>query len=132
MDNNKKKTMMTPIDSKFFENLGDAFASTAEKDFFEKMKYKIEYEPAMANDLIMSEHDNEDGIYIVRCYDYEFIIGCHVGDLFKEEQYAMNFSSALATNLKDCGFIEDNLTLLEWLRKRDFEGVQYDHNYDLM
>ena len=129
---NQKKTTMTPIDSQFFESLGDAFASTAEKYFFEKMKYKIEYEPAMANDLIMSEHDNEDGIYIVRCYDYEFIIGCHVGELFKEEQYAMNFSSAIATNLKDCGFIEDNLTLLEWLRKRNFEGVQYDHNFDLM
>ena len=38
MDNNK--TTMTPIDSKFFESLGDAFASTAEKDFFEKMKYR--------------------------------------------------------------------------------------------
>ena len=44
----------------------------------------------------------------------------------------MNFSSALATNLKDCGFVEDNLTLLDWLRKRNFEGVQYDHNFDLM
>lgn len=129
---NQKKTTMTPIDSQFFESLGDVFTSSAEKDFFERMKYKIENEPAVANDLIMSEHDNEDGIYIVRCYDYEFIIGCHVGDLYKEEQYAMNFSSALATNLKDCGFVKDNLTLLDWLRKRDFEGVQYDHNFDLM
>lgn len=67
---NRKKTTMTPIDSQFFENLGGVFASPAEKDFFERMKYKIEYEPAVANDLIMSEHDNEDGIYIVRCYDY--------------------------------------------------------------
>ena len=75
---------------------------------------------------------NEDGIYIVRCYDYEFIIGCHVGDTFKEEKYTMNFSDALETNLKNCGFIDDNLTLLEWLRNRNFKGVQYDHNYDLM
>ena len=96
------------------------------------MKHKIEFEPAMSNDLIMSENDNEDGIYIVRCYDYEFIVGCHVGDIFKEEQYTMNFSDALSTNLKECGFIKDNLTLLEWLRKRNFKGVQYDHNYDLM
>lgn len=131
MDNNKK-TELVPKDKQFFDHLGGAFASAEEKNFFEKMKYKMEFEPAMSNDLIMSEHDNEDGIYIVRCYDYEFIIGCRAGDNFKEEKYTMNFSDALETNLKECGFIDDNLTLLEWLRKRNFNGVQYDHNYDLM
>ena len=128
----RKKTELVPKDKLFFDNLGDKFISTEEKIFFEKMKYKMEFEPAMSNDLIMSEHDNEEGIYIVRCYDYEFIIGCHVGDTFKEEKYTMNFSDALETNLKECGFTDDNLTLLEWLRKRNFKGVQYDHNYDLM
>ena len=131
MDNNKK-TKLVPKDKQFFDNLGDVFTCAEEKNFFVKMKHKIEFEPAMSNDLIMSENDNEDGIYIVRCYDYEFIVGCHVGDIFKEEQYTMNFSDALSTNLKECGFIKDNLTLLEWLRKRNFKGVQYDHNYDLM
>ena len=128
----RKKTELVPKDKLFFDNLGDVFASTEEKNFFENMKYKMEFEPAMSNDLIMSENDNEDGIYIVRCYDYEFIIGCHVGDTFKEEKYTMNFSDTLETNLKNCGFIDDNLTLLEWLRNRNFKGVQYDHNYDLM
>ena len=94
MENNKK-TELVPKDRKFFDRLGDAFASEEEKNFFEKMKYKLEFEPAMSNDLIMSEHDNEDGIYIVRCYDCEFIIGCRVGDVFKEEKYTMNFSDAL-------------------------------------
>ena len=78
----RKKTELAPKDKHLFDNLGDKFASAEEKYFFEKMKYKIECEPAMSNDLIMSENDNEDGIYIVRCYDYEFIIGCHVGDTF--------------------------------------------------
>ena len=108
------------------------YTSFNEKVFFEKMKFKIEFEPAMSNDLILSEHDNEDGIYIVRCYDCEFIIGCHVGENFKEEKHTMNFSDALETNLQECGFIDDNLTLLEWLRKRNYNGVRYDHNYDLM
>lgn len=122
---------MTPIDKQFFKNLGEDFTSVEERTFFDRMRDKIEFEPAPSNDLILSENDNQDGIYIVRCYDYEFIIGCHVGE-FQKEQYAMNFSDALAVNLKDCGFIEDNLTLLDWLRKRNFAGVQYDHNYDLM
>ena len=64
----RKKTELVPKDKLFFDNLGDVFASTEEKNFFENMKYKMEFEPAMSNDLIMSEHDNEDGIYIVRCY----------------------------------------------------------------
>lgn len=84
---NKKKTEMTLEDKRFFENLSKTFNSAEEKEFFDKMKYKIEFEPAIANDLIMSEYDNEDGIYIVRCYDYEFIIGCHIGDIFHEEVF---------------------------------------------
>lgn len=119
-------------DEELFSSIEGRYTSSNEEVFFKNMKHKMEFEPAMSNDLIMSEHDNEDGIYIVRCYDYEFIIGCHVGDAFMEEKYTMNFSDALETNLKDCGFIDDNLTLLEWLRKRNFKGVQYDHNYDLI
>jgi len=128
----RKKTELAPKDKHLFDNLGDKFTSAEEKNFFEKMKYKLEFEPAMSNDLIMSEHDNENGIYIVRCYDCEFIIGCRSADNFKEEKYTMNFSDALETNLKECGFIDDNLTLFEWLLKRNFKGVQYDHNYDLI
>ncbi len=127
-----KKIKLAPKDVQLFDNLGEEFACAEEKNFFVNMKQKMESEPAMSNDLIMSEHGNEDGIYIVRCYDYEFIIGCRVGDNFKEEKYTMNFSDALETNLKDCGFIDDNLTLLDWLRKRNFKGVQYNHNYDLI
>ena len=92
----------------------------------------MEFEPAPANDLIMSENDNEDGIYIVRCYDHEFMIGCNAGGKQREEQYAMNFAEAMTTNLKDCGFITDDLTLMTWLQNRNFKGVRYNHNYDLM
>ena len=60
----RKKTELAPKDKHLFDNLGDKFASAEEKYFFEKMKYKIEFEPAMSNDLIMSENDNEDGIYM--------------------------------------------------------------------
>ena len=28
------------------------------------------------------------------------------------------------------GFIKDDITLLQWLRKRDYAGIQYNHNYD--
>lgn len=27
-------------------------------------------------------------------------------------------------------FIKDDIKLLQWLRKRDYAGIQYNHNYD--
>ena len=130
--NNKKKTVLITEDTLLLTEMEGKYVSDEEKEFFERMKYKMEYEPAPANDLIMSNRHNEDGIYILRCYDYEFRIGCFIGDKYKEEFYAMDFHDALNVNLKECGFIEEDLSLLEWLRKRNYQGVEYDHNFDLM
>lgn len=44
----------------------------------------------------------------------------------------MDFHDALYVNLRECGFIDENITLLEWLRKRNYNGVEYNHNFDLM
>ena len=127
-----KSIELSQEDKRFFDELGNKFISEEEKEFFEKMKYKLQFEPAPANDLIFSENDNEDGIYIVRCYDCEFIIGCHLKDRFLEEHYVMTFSDALNSNLKECGFIQEDKTLWEWLRQRNYKGIQYHHNFDLM
>ena len=125
-----KKTKLIAEDASLFKDMEGKYVSNEEKEFFERMKFKIESEPAPANDLIMSNRNNDDGIYIVRCYDYEFRIGCHVGEEYKEEYYVMDFHDALYVNLRECGFIDENITLLEWLRKRNYNGVEYNHNFD--
>ena len=125
-----KKTKLIAEDASLFKDMEGKYVSNEEKEFFERMKFKIESEPAPANDLIMSNRNNDDGIYIVRCYDYEFRIGCHVGEEYKKEFYAMDFHDALYVNLRECGFIDENITLLEWLRKRNYNGVEYNHNFD--
>ena len=125
-----KKTKLIAEDASLFKDMEGKYVSNEEKEFFERMKFKIEREPAPANDLIMSNRNNDDGIYIVRCYDYEFRIGCHVGEEYKKEFYAMDFHDALYVNLRECGFINENLSLLEWLRKRNYNGVEYNHNFD--
>lgn len=125
-----KKTKLIAEDASLFKDMEGKYVSNEEKEFFERMKFKIESEPAPANDLIMSNRNNDDGIYIVRCYDYEFRIGCHVGEEYKKEFYAMDFHDALYVNLHECGFINENLSLLEWLRKRNYNGVEYNHNFD--
>ena len=80
-----KKTKLIAEDASLFKDMEGKYVSNEEKEFFERMKFKIESEPAPANDLIMSDRNNDDGIYIVRCYDYEFRIGCHVGEEYKKE-----------------------------------------------
>ena len=127
-----KKTVLITEDANLFKNMEGKYVSEEEKEFFERMKFKIEFEPAPANDLIMSNRNNDDGIYIVRCYDYEFRIGCMIGEECKEEFYAMDFHDALYVNLRDCGLLNESLTLHEWLRKRNYKGVEYNHNFDLI
>ena len=43
----------------------------------------------------------------------------------------MTLSDALSLNLKELGFIDRDLTLLEWLRESGYRYVNYDRNYDL-
>ncbi|MCC8115362.1 MAG: hypothetical protein LIP03_15490 [Bacteroidales bacterium] len=76
----------------------------------------------------MSEDNNPDHIYILRTNADEYIIG---NDQFPEHEiHTMNLNDALMTNLKTAGLLNRNLTLLDWLRERDYQGVEYEHNFD--
>lgn len=121
-----------PEDYKLFANMEGHYISENEKSFFEKMKYKMENEIAPSNDLIMFEEDNEDHIYIVRCIYDEFIIGHGLKDQYDNEFHSMNLSEALNANLKELGFLKRDITLLNWLRARDYNGIRYNHNYAFM
>ena len=44
----------------------------------------------------------------------------------------MYLAEALQLNLKEVGLLDRDITLFEWLRERDYKGVEYDHNYDDM
>ena len=121
-----------PEDCELFANMEGHYESDNEKIFFEKMKYKMEKEFAPSNDLIMFEEDNDDHIYIVRCYYDEFIVGHGTKGHFDEEYHVMNLSEALSANLKTLGFIDQDVTVLQWLRERDYRGIRYNHNYALL
>ena len=121
-----------PEDYKLFDNMEGHYISENEKSFFEKMKFKMENEIAPSNDLIMFEEDNDEHIYIVRCIYDEFIVGHGTKSHYDEEYHVMNLSEALSANLKTLGFIDRDITLLEWLRERDYEGIRYNHNYAFM
>lgn len=119
-------------DEELLDFMKGHYVSENEKFFFEKMRYKMEYEDAPSNDLIMFEKDNDDHIYIVRCYYDEFIVGHVLNGNYDEEYHVMKLSEALNANLKRLGFLDRNITLLDWLRERDYKGIRYNHNYALM
>ena len=117
-------------DAELFAAMEGKYVSENEKEFFEKQKYKQMNVFTFANDLVMWELDNEDLIYIVRCQYEEYIVGHGTEGCYDEEFHSMCLYDALNVNLKELGFIDRDLTLWQWLRERDYKGVQYDHNYD--
>lgn len=121
-----------PEDARLFADMAVHYVSENEKTFFENMKQKMENELAISNDLILSEVDNDDLIYIVRCIYDEIIVGHGTAGHYDPEHHVMNLSQALNANLKELGYLDRDITLFDWLRERDYEGVMYDHNYDLI
>lgn len=130
-----------PEDIKLFEEMKEQYSSEEERLFFEKMKLKMEYECAPSGDDIMIGRDNEDGMYICRLDLNEFVIGRYTGEVkhipahgfwlehesqHYVEYHAMNLSEALSHNLKD--IIGKDITLLDWLRKRNYCGIDYNGN----
>lgn len=129
MENRKNKLWAS--DEILFEKMKRDYISNNEADFFKNMRYKQEYEISCLNDLLVSEYENPDELYLVRmCYD-EYVLGYKIGSDGAFETHVMNLSEALALNLKELGFMQKNLTLFEWLRQTDYVYVNYNRNYDL-
>ena len=62
-----KANKLVKEDAELFEFMKSHYQSENEKEFFEKLRYKQENVLTVANDLILSERNNDDGLYIVRC-----------------------------------------------------------------
>lgn len=125
----KKLHKLVNEDKVLFEYMVGHYQSDNEREFFEKLRYKQEYVMTSSNDLILDEDNNEDGMYIVRCWYEEYVVG---QEKVIEEQHVMYLAEALQLNLKEVGLLDRDITLFEWLRERDYKGVEYDHNYDDM
>ncbi len=121
------KNKLWDVDEQLFASLEGKYQSDNEALFFRNMKFKQEYEPTLSNDLIVSESDNDDKIYLVRVEYDEYLVGKAGNE--EHEVHVMNLSEALSVDLSLVG-LNRKLTLLEWLKQRDYIGVMYDHNYD--
>ena len=108
------------------------YQSKKEENFFMNMKNKEEFQATALNDLLVSEYENPDEIYIVRMYNEEYIVGHGIGTDGANEEHVMCLSQALNLNLKELAFLDRDLTLLNWLRECDYSVVNYERNYDLI
>lgn len=104
--------------------------SANERTFFEKLRFKILHETAASNDVLLNESDNEEGIYILRVGTDDFLIG---KDLSKPEEKSVPEEFAgifLALEQDMYRYLGRHITLWEWLRERDYNGIRYDANND--
>lgn len=127
----REKHRLSREDSALFESMKGRYVSENEAEFFRKMQHKEEQEITGLNELLVSEYENDDEIYLVREYYEEYFVGHGIGTDGAEEEHVMTLSDALSLNLKELGFIDRDLTLLEWLRESGYRYVNYDRNYDL-
>lgn len=122
------KNTLWDADKNLFASMKHDSISHEEYNFFRNMEFKELHEPTLSNDLIMSEKNNADKIYIVREVYDEYVIGCSLHP--EDEVHVMNLSEALSTNLQSIGLSEKNETLWDWLRSINYKGITYNHNYD--
>lgn len=122
------KNKLWDVDEQLFASMEGKYLSTNEANFFKNLHYKQVCEPTLANELLVSEYENDDEIYLVRVEYEEYLVG-HGIDKRQKEVHVMNLSEALAVNLNDVG-LGRSVTLLDWLRSRDYTDVKYNRNHD--
>ncbi len=125
------KNKLWEADYELFASMRDNSLTPNEANFFKNMQFKEEYEPTALNDLLVSEYENSDEIYLVRIEYDEYLVGHGIGTEGAEEVHVMNLAEALAVNFKTEGFLDRDITLWQWLREKDYNIVNYGRNHDL-
>lgn len=126
---NSTSHILWDSDAKLFESMKGNYQSANEKKFFEYLFEVEQWDFSMSGDLLLHEDDNEDKIYIMRIDFDEYEVGKDSPDVI-ENQHVQGLADALALNMKKCGFLDENISLMQWLKKRDYKGVRYDQNRD--
>lgn len=127
----KSKNKLWDADYELFASMRNDSLTPNEANFFKNMQFKEEYEQTVLNDLLISEYENSDEIYLVRVEYDEYLVGHGIGTEGTEEVHVMNLADALAVNFKTEGFLDRDITLWQWLREKDYKVVNYGRNHDL-
>jgi glycerol-3-phosphate cytidylyltransferase-like family protein len=104
--------------------------SQNEKEFFEKLRYKVLNEIAASNEVLLKDDENDDAIYILRVGTDDIMVGHNLTVAGKEHDSVELAGVCFAMSYDLYDFLGYHITLQEWLRKRDYQGIRYDRNND--
>lgn len=122
---------MADTPEEFEDAIRDAITKN-EKEFFEKLRYKILNETAASNDVLLQDDENEDAIYILRVGTDDIMVGHHLTVEGKPHEATELGGVCFAMKYDLYDFLGYHITLQEWLRKRDYIGIRYDRNNDYL
>jgi len=114
------------IDKQLYDKMRNNYVSEAEREFFERQEWKAQNEYTDW-ELIIESNENEDGFYLIRYIYTEYELGT-TGEPTIEDIHTMTLAEILAVNLKSVGFLNRNITFLDWLREQDYKCVRYDRD----
>jgi len=110
----------------YFEKMVTDAKSEKEREFFQTMRFRHANNFILTDDRLVEDTENTDHIYLYRLIENEFEVGQMLPDGEHKEQHVMDIKEAMELNLMDLGYIDRNLTVLEWLRENDFAMVNYE------
>lgn len=129
IDYNLVENELWEEDIQLFKEIEGQYVSNNEKLFFETLYTKMLTELAPCKELLISEMQNADKVYLLRDQYDEFILGQGIGEERKKEIHVMKLFDVLHINMRDAGFLAEDISFWEWLRRIDYDGVMYNHNY---
>ncbi len=112
-------------DLALFEEMRGNYVSENERVFFETIEQKEINDFSSMYDMLMLEPDNEIGFFLQREYWNEYELG--IGK--RSCEHCDSLCEALNFDMFTLGHTE-HISVLQWLRKRDYAGVHYDRDND--
>lgn len=111
----------------YFDKMIHKAKTNNEREFFQALRFRHAHSYCIADDRLVDIADTDDHIYLFRLNMNEYELGHQKPDgTWDEEKHVMNIVEVMDINLKDAGYIQQDLTVLEWLRKNDYRFVHYD------
>ena len=111
---------LNQADIDLFSKMEGHYMSDNEREFFETLKYREKYLFSCAGDLYIFETDNEEQIYFVRYNFDEFELGHGTEGNYSPKLYVQCLADALSANLKQLGYINKDITFLQYTPLTDF------------
>lgn len=126
--NQKHKAEYTPCEYEMsqFKAMEAKYVSENERHFFETMLRIIRTQYTDVNETIISYENNEDEIYLYREGYDDFEVGRYSKKVSDNPIFTNGLFGILSVDLGE-DLLDDHITLLDWLRKNDFNCVQYDN-----